>query len=196
MAPGISAFALITTLERALLLGNRNNKPVLIVGRDGQGMSRQSVLAAVPSCCRVTQWSNVVLHGNVAVLGDRDRLAARALPSAPAPGPSSALGPPLRLRSGAMPERGALGPHLVIRRLTTGTSALYLSTCPSLPPVLPPQPYRHFSPPYQSSFLKVCCRRPSNKTVHHMRHCFCTHSSSTSCTTQTTHANPLPRHPQ
>lgn len=35
---------------------------MLIVSRVGWGMSRQSVLA-VPSCCRVTQLSNVILYG-------------------------------------------------------------------------------------------------------------------------------------
>lgn len=78
--PRISAAPLITGRDCARFWGNRNNKPALIVSRDGQGMSRQSVLAAVPSCCRVTQWSNVEVYGRTSVLGDRDRLAARASP--------------------------------------------------------------------------------------------------------------------
>lgn len=61
-----------------------------------------------------------------------------------------------------------------------------LAPCPSLiaVPVLP----------YQSSLLKVC--RPSNKTVHHMRHCFCTHSGSNFCEIQTKTTSTCPPHSQ
>jgi len=70
--------------------------------------------------------------------------------------------PLLRLRSGGMPERGALGPHLrdlVIRRPPTGTqvprsctcvSTEYLGTCPSEPRSVDPSLIK-------SSLLKVCC---------------------------------------
>lgn len=125
------------------------------------------------------------LRADMAVLGDRDRLAARASPL-PQVRPSRTHcmldGLPLRLRSGDMPERGALEPHLVIRYLPTGTSVLHPGTLPQLPWSVGPALSASL-PSYQSSLLKLC--RPSNKTVHHMRHCFCTHSSSTFCETQT-----------
>lgn len=100
---------------------------MLIVSRDGWGMSRQSVLA-VPSCCRVTQLSNVILYGQtrpcwVTVIGllPVPRRCPKVQPHCMLRRPS------LRLRSGGTPERGALEPHLVIRHpgLPTGTSAKY-----------------------------------------------------------------------
>lgn len=138
LGPGISAAPLITARDWACCWGNRNNKPALIVGRDSQGMSRQSVVAAVPSCCRVTQWSNVVLHGQTCPCwrgwGDRDRLATRASPLHQVQARVVARHAPLRLRSGDMPERGALGPLLVIRHPPTGTVAQVPSApCPSAP---------------------------------------------------------------
>lgn len=190
---GISASSLITGRDCGCLWGNRNNKPELIVSRDAQGMSRQSVLA-VPSCCRVTQ-----LSSNVVLCGQKCPCWTPVIGLLPVPrlwsrldliACSTSFPLRLRLRSGETPERGALEPHLVIRHpgLPTGTSAMYpcpgssLGPCPSLidVPVLP----------YQSSLLKVC--RPSNKTVHHMRHCFCTHSGSNFCAIQTKTTSHLP----
>lgn len=101
--PGISAFCPDNGSRPRLLLGNRNNKPVLIVSRDGQGMSRQSVLAA-----------------------PRSAAAPLALPQAPS------------------------------SQATVGSHARAWST---LAKPGPPAPALSTSlPPYQSSFLKLCCR--------------------------------------
>lgn len=62
--------------------------------------------------------------------------------------------------------------------LPTGTSVRYPGTLRQWPPVCWPQPYRRFTPALSKLSTKSLCCRPSNKTVHHMRHCFCTHSSS------------------
>lgn len=121
----------------------------------------------------------------MAVLRDRDRLATRASPL-----------PQVRahcmldvLRSGYGRETCPSVEHWS-HTWSSDTYLLvhwYLGPVPRNPaPVAPvrwPSLIDDSLPPYQSSLLKLC--RPSNKTVHHMRHCFCTHSSSTFCEIQT-----------
>lgn len=132
----------------------------------------------------------------LARLGDRDRLATRASPLPQVQARVVARHAPLRLRSGDMPERGALGPLLVIRHPPTGTVARNPAHPAPVPPVLLAQPYRRCSPALSKLSPKSFVGQ-SNKTVLHMRHCFCTHSSGTSCKirTERTYAqslSPLP----
>lgn len=170
---GISASALITARDWACFWGNRNNKPVLIVSRDSQGMSRRSVLA-VPSCCRVTQLSNVVLCGQtwpcwVTVIGllPVPRLCPRF----------ELIACWTSFRSGygreTCPSVEQLEPHLVIRHLPTGTSVLYLGRYPGTLPQLPWSPWsvgpalsRRFSPALSKLSPKTLSAIQQNRSSH------------------------------
>lgn len=180
---GISAFVLITALEGACFC------------RDGQGMSRQSVLAVVPSS--LPQWSNVVLDGNVAVLGDRDRLAARASASAPSFRPIECS---TSIRSGygreACPSLEHWGPHMVIR--TPGY--WYLGPVRSSMSTWVPAPA---SPgPLAPALSKLSPKSLLSGALQQKPFITCviasapTPAASTSCKIRTTYTDPLHRRPQ
>lgn len=153
-------------------------------------MSRQSVLA-VPSCCRVTQLSNVILYGQtrpcwVTVIGLLP--VPRRCPSFDLVACSTSFAPATVGRDARAWSSGATPGHQTPRPTYWYLGHVPVAQGPCLEPAPVPRSVGPSLidaplPPYQSSLLKVC--RPSNKTVRHMRHCFCIHSSSTFCKIQT-----------